>query len=120
VSVSKHFCGGKVRNVSITLLNDAKGCGMEDAKTSNACENNQIKKNCCEDSFQTFVVENDYLPQKQEASFSSIFSLIYLTSIFLSFVFSLYFKSEKIFVFPSPPTVIPTKKALALKQVYRL
>jgi hypothetical protein len=120
VSVSRHICGGKVRSVSLTLLNHSENCGMSDVSDKTSCSNNNsVEKKCCEDSFQTFVVENNYLPQQQKASFS-VLQIFALLNVLLVLVFSSILLKIKSFVYHSPPKVIPTQKVLALKQVYRL
>lgn len=63
LTVSNHYCGGKLAESSMTFGKGDVGCGMESKKTS--CENpsheNSIKKKgCCENEFLAFQIDDDY------------------------------------------------------------
>ena len=70
LSVIRHFCGGRVAEVKLSILGDAS-CGMDTNKGacasndfcgSNASSSSISKKPCCENELTQISITDDYKP----------------------------------------------------------
>jgi uncharacterized protein YxeA len=73
-TISSHICGGKRSGTVLRIANTNISCGME--KAEDACassSSNQLNKSCCQNEFQTILMDEDYMKQKIEINFSFVF-----------------------------------------------
>lgn len=122
LTLSTHYCKGKAVKSSISLSRDDLGCGMvnmdEQNDTAGACKQKLQRRNCCENTYATLFVEDDYSNSKNfsptaDLSFIIAFSVAYINNFFL-------FDEENIdsFIAHSPPLIEQDKSILF--QVFRI
>ena len=83
IVLSAHWCNGEVFDTSLSFFEEDLNCGMsvdscEDASTTNS---SVYANNCCENSSQQFVVEDNY---KESKSVSIIEEVNLLTVFYIS------------------------------------
>ena len=62
VSVDRHYCGGKLADVRISVTGKMASCGMEQPETS--CPDHQVINNkCCEDQVSFISIGSNYFPE---------------------------------------------------------
>ena len=62
VSVDRHYCGGKLIDVKISVTGKLASCGME--QTGSSCPDHPtIDKKCCENQLSFFSLNNNYYPE---------------------------------------------------------
>lgn len=61
ISVSQHFCGGKIASVKISFTGKKATCGMVDSK-NNCPVNNHYTSDCCRNEVEVFSVNNNFTP----------------------------------------------------------
>jgi len=71
LSIIRHFCGGRVAEVKLSILGKAS-CGMvaNSCSTNSYCENNESvsKKPCCEDELTQISITDNYKPATNVAA----------------------------------------------------
>ena len=78
VTVSTHFCGGKVAASEVSLSGKLATCGMEDNMSACPLQGQNIKSHCCEDIVTIYGIDNNYTS-------SSSFTSLILQTEFQSF-----------------------------------
>ncbi|MGQ9620132.1 MAG: HYC_CC_PP family protein [Bacteroidales bacterium] len=62
ISIDRHFCGGKLAAVKVSLTGEKASCGMEHGDSP--CGNNlTLKSKCCEDQVLTLSGNSNYFPE---------------------------------------------------------
>ncbi len=89
LSVIRHFCGGRVAEVKLSILGDAS-CGMDTDK--GACASNDFcasgtgisKKPCCENELSQISITDDYKPasNKELTNLQSLVIAFHSSNIF--------------------------------------
>lgn len=62
LSIDRHFCGGKIADVKVSLTGKIASCGMEDYQ-SDLIYYPVINKNCCEDEVILYSIDNNFYPE---------------------------------------------------------
>lgn len=62
VTVSTHYCGGKVAASEISLSGKTASCGMEDNDYSCPGPEPKLTTNCCEDLVSVYCIYNNFEP----------------------------------------------------------
>jgi hypothetical protein len=62
VSIDRHFCGGNLADVRISLTGKMAWCGMEQSE-SDCPHNPVIDKKCCEDQVSFYGINTNYYPE---------------------------------------------------------
>ncbi len=120
VSITKHYCGGKLKATEIALTKADIGCGMEkDLSTQNNNCEDSFSSDCCETTFFTYVVEEDYHAQEQVETPSDSFVF---TPLFVYLFVSNFDVNNDNTLTPEPPQPPPptVQEVLSYVQVYRL
>jgi hypothetical protein len=85
VSLASHYCGGKLKEVTLIYGSDFDGCGMEDDADTKACTTDSIDETCCQNHFQELSIEDDYsISGKLDLKANVIALLPVLVSLFSS------------------------------------
>ncbi|HBH85228.1 MAG: hypothetical protein A2X05_05940 [Bacteroidetes bacterium GWE2_41_25] len=62
VSLDRHYCGGNLIDVKISVTGKLASCGMEQYESS--CPGHQaIDKKCCEDQLSFYSLNSNYFPE---------------------------------------------------------
>lgn len=62
VTLDRHYCGGKLADVKISVTGKMASCGMEEAE--HTCPDHPIiKKECCEDLMTFYSITSKYFPE---------------------------------------------------------
>jgi hypothetical protein len=62
VTLDRHYCGGKLIDVKISVTGKLASCGME--QTESSCPNHPtINKKCCEDQISFYNLKSNYYPE---------------------------------------------------------
>lgn len=80
VIIDRHYCGGKLADVKISVTGKLTSCGMEKSE-SNCPVNPSIDKKCCEDQIFLYSLNSNYLPAYFRLSHPSISRII--TPVFI-------------------------------------
>lgn len=62
VSVDRHYCGGNLADVSISITGKLASCGMESTNQSCPADGLLLRNHCCEDVVTFFSIDNNYTP----------------------------------------------------------
>jgi hypothetical protein len=61
VSIDRHYCGGELADIKLSLTGRMASCGME--KTENKCPDYPVfNKKCCEDQISFYSISSKYFP----------------------------------------------------------
>lgn len=82
VTVSKHFCGGKLADTS---LFSAASCG---------CGDKDMEGNCCSNESEFFQMDEDYIITSADIDFKLKFTLAFLSAFIDSFFIEEYNSSD--------------------------
>jgi len=62
ISIDRHYCGGSLADVKISVTGKLASCGMEQAESS--CSNNPaFDQKCCEDQISLYGITSNYYPE---------------------------------------------------------
>jgi hypothetical protein len=62
VSIDRHYCGGNLADVKISVSGKLASCGME--QTEAECGNNPVfDQKCCEDQLSYIIISKNYCPE---------------------------------------------------------
>lgn len=62
ITVSAHYCGGKIAASEISLSGKTASCGMEEEKNPCSMPQSRLSANCCHDVVSVFCLYNNYKP----------------------------------------------------------
>jgi hypothetical protein len=62
ISMDRHFCGGNLAGVKISVTGQMASCGMEDPEESYPAGGLLLRTHCCEDIVTVFKIDNNYSP----------------------------------------------------------
>ena len=62
ISLDRHYCGGKLLDVRISVTGKLASCGMEQSG-SNCTNHPVINKKCCEDQISFYSLCSNYYPE---------------------------------------------------------
>jgi len=85
ITVSTHFCGGKVADKEVSLSGELATCGMEGDETSCPLEGQNLKSHCCEDIVSVYGIDNNYTSSSSfvPVNFPSEFHSFTIPTLFL-------------------------------------
>lgn len=75
VSLDRHYCGGRLIDVRISVTGKMASCGMEDTEESCPVQGNHLKSHCCDDVVTIYNIDNNYtrsypvLPETSNSNF---------------------------------------------------
>lgn len=110
MSVNIHYCGGKVKSVSLISSNNTR-C---------ACSKKTMKKGCCQDKVAFIKAPQDHNIQKTisypsfKTNFSNSEVLLY------SSIFGSNYKAGRILTWTDPPPAYCSLNLYLLNQVFRI
>jgi hypothetical protein len=62
ITIDRHFCGGNLADVRLSVTGKLASCGMEQEEQQ--CTNNQaFDQKCCEDQITHFSLSSNYFPE---------------------------------------------------------
>lgn len=62
VSMGRHYCGGELAGIKLSLTGKLASCGMEDSDKS--CSSGQVlSQKCCEDKVTSYNMGSKYVPE---------------------------------------------------------
>jgi hypothetical protein len=61
VSIDRHYCGGELADIKLSLSGELASCGME-PKTHESTHQSTFDKRCCEDELTFYNLSTKYLP----------------------------------------------------------
>jgi hypothetical protein len=61
-TIATHYCGGKIAATKISLSGKVATCGMISSHEPNTSGETRISKQCCDDEFSVYKIDNDYSP----------------------------------------------------------
>jgi hypothetical protein len=62
ISIDRHYCGGTLADVKISVTGKLASCGMEEAEPE--CSNHPVfDQKCCEDQISYFSTSSNYFPE---------------------------------------------------------
>jgi hypothetical protein len=62
ISIDRHYCGGTLADVKISVTGKLATCGMEQAESD--CGNSPVfDQKCCEDQLSSIITCNNYCPE---------------------------------------------------------
>jgi hypothetical protein len=67
ISIDRHFCGGNLVDVKVSLDGNLASCGME-KPADLISEQTSMNKKCCEDQLTWYNLSNKYLPEYSRIS----------------------------------------------------
>jgi hypothetical protein len=65
ITLSSHYCGGKLVNTSVNLTGHTASCNMEMAGQSCSHEQNGISEKCCTNENITLAVSQTFIPANE-------------------------------------------------------
>lgn len=66
LTVSRHYCGGKLADAKVSLIGHLASCGMESANDECTQPGNHVKSNCCNNQVSVYAVDHNYSPSFTE------------------------------------------------------
>jgi hypothetical protein len=70
ISLDRHYCGGNLADVKISVTGKLASCGME--KSESSCPiHSAIDKKCCEDQISFYSLNSNYFPEYYKLSHTS-------------------------------------------------
>jgi len=67
VSIDRHYCGGTLAGVKVSMTGRMASCGMEESE-SGSIYYAVIDKSCCEDQVFFYSISNNYYPEYFETN----------------------------------------------------
>lgn len=62
ISIDRHYCGGSLADIKISVTGKLASCGMERSDTE--CQNHPlVNQKCCEDKISYFTICSNYFPE---------------------------------------------------------
>ena len=82
MSISTHYCGGKISEQSLWFGQLDLSCGME-TESENGCDNAEVlvKSKCCSDGHQSFKISDEFKLQKKSNQLEPTLAFVLLTFI---------------------------------------
>jgi hypothetical protein len=62
ITLDRHYCGGKLADVKISVTGKMASCGMEQSE-SNRPDHPTIDNKCCEDKVSFYSITSNYCPE---------------------------------------------------------
>jgi hypothetical protein len=62
LTISTHYCGGKIAASKVSVLGELASCGMESSVDQCRLPGKHISSHCCTNKISVFAVENNYTP----------------------------------------------------------
>jgi len=62
LTISTHYCGGKLADSKVSILGQLASCGMESATDECTQPGNHVKSSCCNDNVSVYAVDHNYSP----------------------------------------------------------
>jgi hypothetical protein len=62
LTVSTHYCGGKVADKAVSLTGKIASCGMEECENSCPVHGSNLIASCCQNQVYMYSVDNHYTP----------------------------------------------------------
>ena len=83
LTLSTHYCGGRVSEQNLGLIIADLGCGMEaESKDNCSGEETSVKSNCCHDDHQNFKIADEFKTQTELISIDTQFATLFFASFF--------------------------------------
>jgi hypothetical protein len=103
-AISTHYCGGKVADRSISLLEKKMDCGMEFMQDScPSMEDVVLERSCCENESNVYQLDEDFQKKQQSIDWKSHFFAVFVLN------YSLLFEQEQSLeayaMLPNPPLI---------------
>jgi hypothetical protein len=62
VTLDRHYCGGNLADVRVSITGKLASCGMESTNPSCPADGLLLRSHCCEDVVTFFSIDNNYTP----------------------------------------------------------
>lgn len=115
LTLSAHYCGGNLAAFKFVFGNEKLSCGMEGG--ADLCSNAHVvvKKQCCEDKIQSFVIKDNFLSTTCGANAAYMYCI---ATVFISFISVKLLSVHETTVFEIPPDIVSVY--LPFIQVFRI
>ena len=111
LTIARHFCGGELASVKISLSGIKASCGMMECVNAHNSNNPILESHCCEDQILSNQVKSDFFPEYFNISKPQIEKhLIYANNKISDFNFN-YFISKKYFFPPGKTSSVLLSQA---------
>lgn len=66
LSVAKHYCGGEIAEIKISVEGESATCGMEEVLTCEIHNVNGLSEECCSNELTSLGVDQNYSPSEHD------------------------------------------------------